>query len=66
MLHFSLSLINRLNKTGSAIFILYFGLVALEGSTFHQNFSEWAGRKAHQKCIYMFERTWPWLVFAIW
>ena len=24
--------------TGSAIFILYFGLVALEGSTFHQNF----------------------------
>ena len=33
-----LSLMNRLNKTGSAIFILYFGLVALEGSTFHQIF----------------------------
>ena len=30
--------LNRLNKTGSAIFILYFALVALEGSTFHQNF----------------------------
>ena len=29
---------NRLNKTKSAIFILYFGLVALKGSTFHQNF----------------------------
>ena len=38
MLHFSLSLMNRLNKTGSAIFILYFGLVALEWSTFHPNF----------------------------
>ena len=35
--HFSLCLMNRLNKTGSAIFILHFGLVALEGSTFHQN-----------------------------
>ena len=40
MLHFSLSLMNRLNKTGSAIFSLYFGLVALEGSTFHQNFCD--------------------------
>ena len=35
---FSLFLMNRLNKTESAISILYFGLVALEGSTFHQNF----------------------------
>ena len=38
MLQYSLSLRNRHNKTGSAIFILYFGLVALERSTFHQNF----------------------------
>ena len=28
---------------GSAIFILYFGLVALEGSTFHQNFRKIMG-----------------------
>ena len=33
MLHFPLSLMNRLNKTESAIFNLIFGLVALEGST---------------------------------
>ena len=34
----SLSLMNRVNKTESEIFILYFGLVALEaeGATFHQ------------------------------
>ena len=38
MLHYSLSLMNRLDKTGSAIFVLYFGLVALEGSSFHKNF----------------------------
>ena len=36
--HFSLSPMNKCNKTGSVIFILYFGLVALEGSTFQQNF----------------------------
>ena len=35
---FSLSHMNRLNKIRSAILILYFGFVALEGSTFHQNF----------------------------
>ena len=34
MLHFPLSLMNRLNKTESAIFNLIFGLVALEGLTF--------------------------------
>ena len=38
MLHFSLSQMNRLNKTGSAIFILYFGLVPIEGSTFTRIF----------------------------
>ena len=29
---------NRLNKTRSTIFIFYFGLVAVEGSTFQKNF----------------------------
>ena len=37
---FSLTLMNRLNKTGCGIFILYFGLIALEGSTFQRNFDK--------------------------
>ena len=33
MMHFSLAFMNRLNKPESAIFILYFGLFALDGPT---------------------------------
>ena len=39
---------NWLNKTGSWIFILYFGLVALEGSTFYKNLCN------IQKSIFLF------------
>ena len=41
MLHFLISLMNRLNKTESAIFISYswFGYSQIEGSTFYQNFN---------------------------